>query len=287
LSRSYTEDFRQSNRVMNNEFEQRNVLPKVELNINLNFRPDLFNLPVNRRHEANYYNRSNNGCFGQGGSSYYGQDRFSSYGQDRFKNYTMDRYGSYSQDSYRPRKEESDSFSNFIGDRPTRYDTRQDAEIKKLREELVRERQGNQPSEKPQLKERVEAGVIKDAHYTVKAGETLNSLARLALHRAGNDHMTPAAIKFEEEKIRTLNHLAPHQTLHAGLSIMLRTPQEVAAETTRRMKGGHKSLTAREEGKGPFVGVRGEVESYSPIPRPERIDNNLPKPAPRPVRPGY
>jgi hypothetical protein len=86
------------------------------------------------------------------------------------------------------------------------------------------------------LKEKVEAGVKKEACHTVEHGETLYDMACLALHKAGRVHMTPGAIRFEEEKIRTLNHLAPHESLRSGQSLNLRTPAEVERETMRRVQ---------------------------------------------------
>jgi hypothetical protein len=129
----------------------------------------------------------------------------------------------------------------------TSYDKKQDSEIRRLSDELARERKANQDLEKAtHLKEKVENGVIKDAHHTVQHGETLYDMACLALHKAGRNHMTPAAIKFEEEKIRALNHLAPHEALTSGQSLMLRTPAEVERETARRVKLEEKSAKPEE-----------------------------------------
>lgn len=121
--------------------------------------------------------------------------------------------------------------------RATDYDRKQDERINRIDQAQVQEKRARDEAEKAeQLKAKVEAGVIKDAHHTVKHGETLYDMACLALHKAGRDHLTPKAIKFEEEKIRTLNHLGPHEALRSGQSLMLRTEQEVEHETARRIK---------------------------------------------------
>ncbi len=121
--------------------------------------------------------------------------------------------------------------------RPSEYDRKQDERINRLDQAHVQETKARDEAEKAErVKAKVEAGVIKDAHHTVKHGETLYDMACLALHKAGRDHLTPKAIKFEEEKIRTLNHLGPHEPLHSGQSLMLRTEQEVEHETARRIK---------------------------------------------------
>ncbi len=120
--------------------------------------------------------------------------------------------------------------------RASDYDRKQDERISRVEQVQAQEKKTHEEAERAsQLKAKVEAGVIKDAHHMVKHGETLYDMACLALHKAGRDHQTPAAIKFEEEKIRTLNHLAPHEPLHSGQSLMLRTPQEVEHETVRRI----------------------------------------------------
>lgn len=123
-----------------------------------------------------------------------------------------------------------------VDPRATDYDRKQDSEINRLNKEVSEQKKVHEQLERAnELKAKVEAGVIKDAHHTVKHGETLYDMACLALHKAGRDHLTPNAIKFEEEKIRALNHLARGEKLHSGQSLMLRTEQEVAHETARRI----------------------------------------------------
>ncbi|RTL45340.1 MAG: LysM domain-containing protein [Candidatus Melainabacteria bacterium] len=123
-----------------------------------------------------------------------------------------------------------------VDPRATDYDKKQDNEINRLSKEVSEQKKFHEQLEKAnELKAKVEAGVIKDAHHTVKHGETLYDMACLALHKAGRDHLTPQAIRFEEEKIRALNHLAPHEKLRSGQSLMLRTEQEVQHETVRRI----------------------------------------------------
>jgi|688.fasta_scaffold58825_5 hypothetical protein len=122
--------------------------------------------------------------------------------------------------------------------RATDYDKKQDAEINRLSKETEEQKKRNHAQD---LKEQVQAGVIKDAHHTVKHGETLYDMACLALHKAGRDHMTQQAIRFEEEKIRAINHLGAHEQLRSGQSLMLRTEQEVEHETARRIKLYEKS----------------------------------------------
>ncbi len=131
--------------------------------------------------------------------------------------------------------------------RPSDYDRRQDERINRIDQMQVQEKKARDEAEKAEhLKAKVEAGVIKDAHHTVKHGETLYDMACLALHKAGRDHLTPNAIRFEEEKIRTLNHLGAHEPLRSGQSLMLRTEQEVEHETARRIKLNEKVTKSTE-----------------------------------------
>lgn len=135
--------------------------------------------------------------------------------------------------------------------RPSDYDRKQDERINRIDHAQMQERKERDAAEKAeQLKAKVEAGVIKDAHHTVKHGETLYDMACLALHKAGRDHLTPNAIRFEEEKIRALNHLAPHEPLRSGQSLMLRTEQEVEHETARRIKLYEKVSKANQSSEG-------------------------------------
>jgi hypothetical protein len=125
--------------------------------------------------------------------------------------------------------------------RATEYDRKQDAEINRLSKESADQKK------REQTHDLVQAGVIKDAHHTVQHGETLYDMACLALHKAGRDHMTPQAIRFEEEKIRVINHLGAHEQLRSGQSLMLRTEQEVEHETARRIKLYEKSANSSKE----------------------------------------
>lgn len=112
---------------------------------------------------------------------------------------------------------------------PTPYDRSQDDQIRNLRTQLAQEKQERE------LHAKVEAGVIKDAHHTVIGGETLRDMACLALHKAGQVHMSEGMIKHEEAKIRLINGLPQGEQLTAGTSLMLRTREEVDHETARRM----------------------------------------------------
>ncbi len=164
----------------------------------------------------------------------------------------------------------------------TNYDKRQDAEIRRLSDELAREKKANQDLEKAtHLKEKVENGVIKDAHHTVQHGETLYDMACLALHKAGRVHMTTTAIRFEEEKIRALNHLAPHQELVSGQSLMLRTQDEVDRETARRVKLEQKSAKPEENSELAPVRreTRGDEVNHRPRkPSPDSTTYSIPYP---------
>lgn len=129
--------------------------------------------------------------------------------------------------------------------RPSEWDKQQDQKYQQLEQELAKERKTRETLEKAaQMRAKVEAGVDKDAHHTIKHGETLYDMACLSLHKTGRVHLTPGAIKFEIEKIRALNHLGPHEPLHTGQSIMLRTPQEVDREVARRIKLNEQAASA-------------------------------------------
>lgn len=131
--------------------------------------------------------------------------------------------------------------------RPTEYDRKQDERFNRIEQVHAQEKKARDEAEKAeQLKEKVRAGVVKDAQHTVKHGETLYDMACLALHKAGRNHLTPAAIRFEEEKIRALNHLGPHEPLRSGVSLMLRTKQEVDHETERRIKSYEKVAKSKD-----------------------------------------
>ncbi|HEY9676631.1 MAG TPA: hypothetical protein V6C76_01420 [Drouetiella sp.] len=116
------------------------------------------------------------------------------------------------------------------------HETRQDNQIKDAQQKIDQVR----------LEEKIRAGVLKDAHHTVTGSETLNDMAQLALHKAGVVHMTPGLIRREEEKIRIINNLAHGEALQPGTSLMLRTPEEVARESARRMAAYEKSHPNQE-----------------------------------------
>ncbi|CAN5376969.1 hypothetical protein BH10CYA1_BH10CYA1_20680 [soil metagenome] len=158
---------------------------------------------------------------------------------------------------------EHDKKVEKIDPRATDYDRKQDERINRIEQVQTQEKKAHEEAEKAsQLKAKIEAGVIKDAHHTVKHGETLYDMACLALHKAGRDHQTPAAIKFEEEKIRALNHLAPHEPLHSGQSLMLRTPQEVEHETARRIKLNEKVAKSSDSSENSMG-----TDDYEPVRR--------------------